>query len=53
MFLETSHIATSDSRKKYFQKANSVYQGFEQAKIGNGGLVLGSIQFPLLPQLPQ
>jgi len=29
------------------------FHGFEQAKIGYGGLVLGLSQFPLLPWLPQ
>ena len=31
----------------------SAYHGFGQAKIPNGGLILGSSQFSLLPQLPQ
>jgi hypothetical protein len=28
------------------------FQGFGQAKVPNGGLVLGSSQFSVLPQLP-
>ena len=38
------------------QNVYSAYQGFGKAKLVkmcNGGLVLGSSQFPLLPQLPQ
>jgi len=30
-----------------------MFNGFGQAKLGYGGLVLGSRQFLLLPQLPQ
>ncbi len=30
-----------------------VFHGFGQAKFPDGGLVLGSSQFSLLPQLPQ
>ena len=32
---------------------NSVYHGFTQDEICNGGSALGSSQFLLLPQLPQ
>jgi hypothetical protein len=31
----------------------SVFQGFRQAKSANGGLILSSSQFLMLPQLPQ
>jgi len=30
-----------------------VFHGFEQAKLGYGGSVLGSSQFSILPQLHQ
>jgi hypothetical protein len=30
-----------------------VYQGFSKAKSANGGLILSSSQFLILPQLPQ
>jgi hypothetical protein len=30
-----------------------VFQGFRQAKSANGGLILRSSQFLILPQLPQ
>jgi len=29
-----------------------VFHGFGQAKVADGGLILGSIQFTQLPQLP-
>jgi hypothetical protein len=31
----------------------SVFQGFSKAKSANGGLILSSSQFLILPQLPQ
>jgi hypothetical protein len=31
----------------------SVFQGFRQAKSANGGSILSSSQFLILPQLPQ
>jgi hypothetical protein len=31
----------------------SVFQGFSKAKSGNGGSILSSSQFLILPQLPQ
>jgi hypothetical protein len=31
----------------------SVFQGFRQAKFANGGSILSSSQFLILPQLPQ
>jgi len=37
----------------YFWGNYRVFQGFGQAKIPYSGLVLGSSQFSLLPQLPQ
>ncbi len=35
------------------QKNYSVFQEFSQAKFANGGLILRSSQFLILPQLPQ
>ena len=40
-------------RKKFCEFPHRAFQWFAQAKIRNGGLVLGSSQFLLLPQLPQ
>jgi hypothetical protein len=38
-----------DPQEKYY----SVFQGFRQAKSANGGSILSSRQFFILPQLPQ
>jgi len=37
----------------YIEKFYRVFHRFGQAKLGNASLVLGSFQFPILPQLPQ
>jgi len=36
----------------YHQQTNKAFHGFGQAKYPDGGLVLGSSQFSILPQLP-
>ncbi len=36
-----------------FSLTYSVFQGFRQAKSANGGSILSSSQFLILPQLPQ
>jgi hypothetical protein len=41
-------LVKSDSKKSY-----SVVQGFSKAKSANGGSILSSSQFLILPQLPQ
>jgi hypothetical protein len=37
----------------YVEINYSVFQGFRKAKSANGGLILSSSQFLILPQLPQ
>jgi hypothetical protein len=39
--------------KVSFYLCYRVFHGFGQAKLSDGGLILGSSQFPILPQLPQ
>jgi hypothetical protein len=48
------------NNKKYFDlkfstayQRYSVFQGFSKAKSANGGSILSSSQFLILPQLPQ
>ncbi len=36
----------------FFRLSYRAFHRFGQAKLGNGGSVLGSSQFTLLPQLP-
>jgi hypothetical protein len=37
----------------YFYVSYSVFQGYSKAKSANGGSILSSSQFLILPQLPQ
>jgi hypothetical protein len=58
-------IVTNNETKKTFNHSNkvkckqeiinfySVFQGFSKAKSANGGSILSSSQFLILPQLPQ
>ncbi len=39
--------------KKHFVQTYSVFQGFGKAKSANGGSILSSSQFFIMPQLPQ
>jgi len=38
--------------KVSFYLCYRAFHGFGQAKLSDGGLILGSSQFPILPQLP-
>jgi len=44
--------AAQDGTVKSVHHSYRAFHRFGQAKIANGGLVLGSSQFSLLPQLP-
>jgi hypothetical protein len=46
--LDTTGLEPSTMVRLY-----SVFQGFRQAKSANGGSILSSSQFLILPQLPQ
>jgi hypothetical protein len=61
VFHEQNYVKVKDKQipKKHeiflssFNKLYSVFQVFRQAKSANGGSILSSSQFLLLPQLPQ
>jgi hypothetical protein len=44
---------TFDSNNNVKEIIYSVFQGFRKAKSANGGSILSSSQFLILPQLPQ
>jgi hypothetical protein len=48
--LEASRLPANTS---YNLNMYSVFQGFSKAKSANGGSILSSSQFLILPQLPQ
>jgi hypothetical protein len=51
--MPTKQVEWAQPKEKVSQLHNySVFQGFSKAKSVNGGLILSSSQFLLLPQLP-
>jgi len=50
--LQNIVFSSNEKRANCFEINYIAFHGFGQAKFPNGGLVLGSSQFSILPQLP-
>jgi hypothetical protein len=52
-FLTSLHCGEEKTVDNPIKKIYRVFQGFSKAKSANGGSILRSSQFLILPQLPQ